>query len=396
MRVFISYPRELQESAKKIEAQLQHRKFDTFLDTEQINPSQAWQLVIENEIKKASVFVILYDSGAAADKTRYFSVEIDHIIGHIKEQLEASQKQIIPVIFHPTTPEDLPHFLEDLQAIKATTNGLTDKGKDLHWIYKVIKEAERLRNIQNERRKQRLTVSLLIAAILILAGIIIFLLSVPRSPDPTLSTAEPKPLEPVPATTSNDPWADSKRTCEELRGIYNLLGSYVYIEEPDIKATSVHGSWEAKNCKRIEKPEGTFILEGGEVTTHQVEIKINNTYVHVEATNKSLSVLTINKGGGLAERRIFFPVDGEHDGIPKIKRPNTTDRFWKEHRNHIERKLEIYERLVLDKHIKAEKDMRCIPTRGKNRDNQEVIASICSHSPNDSSNNYTRVMVKHH
>jgi hypothetical protein len=198
--------------------------------------------------------------------------------------------------------------------------------------------------------------------------------------------------EPVTGKILNGAPAASKTTCEELRGHYNLWGGYTYIEEQGIKATSSNGSWKAQNCKLVAKPEGTYILEGEEETTHEVGIKINDTYELVAlATNKSSSELTIDKDGRLADRRIFFPVDGELHGIPNIKELNTTGKLWKERRSYIEEKLEIYKELVRKRHEAAANNMHCIPTRGKNKDNQEVIASICPSAPN-----YVRVMVKRH
>ena len=44
MLVFISYPREYKESATKLEVELHNRKFDTFLDVEEINFTDIWRV----------------------------------------------------------------------------------------------------------------------------------------------------------------------------------------------------------------------------------------------------------------------------------------------------------------------------------------------------------------
>lgn len=72
MLVFISYLREYKESATKLEVELHNRKFDTFLDVEEINFTDIWRVKIEENIKKSSVFIILYDP-KAANKERFFS-----------------------------------------------------------------------------------------------------------------------------------------------------------------------------------------------------------------------------------------------------------------------------------------------------------------------------------
>lgn len=397
MRIFISYPREFQEYAEKIEAELQNRHFDTFLDRHKINPSQAWTVEIERQIKRSKVYVILYDPAAAADETRYFAVEINHI----RKQLEGSlkpirriifSKHVVPVIFHPTTTKDLPAYLECRQAVEATTNEHTDKRKNTQWIYKVIKGVEKLR-----KEKQIRSFTLTMVAMLFLACIYIFLPSVLRSPPSTLSAAVSNPLKPKPDNAPEDPWEFSQQACKDLKGSYNLLGEYVYIEEPDLKATAVNGRWEATICKRIEEPKGTYILEGKEETTHLVRIKINNTYKQVNATNQSRSEITINKDGRLTDRRIFFLVDGKPKGDPVIDELDPIGTLSKREANHVEAKLKQYKKLVREKHEAAEKHMHCIPARGKNTDNQEVIASICTHNPSSpNSPYYIRAMVRHH
>lgn len=393
MRIFISYPREFAKSAEKIYWELQSRGFlDVFLDSETIHAGDTWKVVLEKQIREASVLIILYDHGAAEDKNRYFCAELERI----KEECKYIEKLIITVLFPPTTRENLPPYLDARQVIASTTKEIDPRSID-----KVIgevqrREAERQGNIQSERRKQTLAFTLLIAAILILTGIVIFRPSGSRSTLPDTSLVHPTTQNLGPANTP-DPWADSQKTCEDLKGSYNLLGEYVYIEEPDLKATAVNGRWEATICKRIAEPKGTYTLEGIEETTHLVRIKINDTYKQVNATNQSRSEITINKDGQLTDRKIFFSVDGKPKGDPVIDELDPIGTLSKREANHVTAKLKRYKKLVREKHEAAEKYMHCIPARGKNTDNQEVIASICKHNPSSpNSLYYIRAMVRHH
>lgn len=359
MLVFISYPRELKEAAAKLEVELRNRKFDTFLDVEEINLTDIWRVKIEEHINKASVFVILYDPNAANQK-RFFLVELERI----KKEREKNVKKIITVIFPPTKKTDLPPYLKCYQVVEAITNGHTDGGNDNYWTDKVIQEIERLRNIQKDGVKQRLKVILPITAIITFAGIVMAALIYPPAKLP-----------------SNTP-VISKATCESLLGNYQLLGSYVYLEEHDIRATSVDGSWKAHSCKSAGK-EGSYVLEGDDTTVHRIEIKIQNTYEHVaNAINKGSSKITIGKDGRLADRRLLFPVDGK----PETTGRELNGKIWRDNTNYIRIKLEEYADLIREKHRIAQRTMRCTSTLGKNENGQDVIASICP--------GYIRVMEK--
>ena len=357
MLVFISYPREFKEAAAKLEVELRNRKFDTFLDVEEINLTDIWRVKIEDNINKASVFVILYDPNAANQK-RFFLVELERI------RRERQSRKIITVIFPPTTPRDLPSFLNCHQLIEGITNGHTNDGNDIYWTDKVIQEIERLRKLQKDAVKYWLKFILPITAIITFAGIVMATLIYPPAKLP-----------------SNTP-VISKATCESLLGNYQLLGSYVYLEEHDIRATSVDGSWKAHSCKSAGK-EGSYVLEGEDTTVHRIEIKIQNTYEHVaNAINKGSSKITIGKDGRLADRRLLFPVDGK----PETTGRELNGKIWRDNTNYIRIKLEEYADLIREKHRLAQRTMRCTSTLGKNENGQDVIASICP--------GYIRVMEK--
>lgn len=144
MRVFIAYPREFAKLAEKLHADLNDRNFQAFLDTENIKLGDRWRLIIEAHIRKASVFIVLYDREAANRKS-YFSVELELIKEEWKRNAETI---IITVLLSPTEPKDLPPHLNNRQLIKAT-----DTGNDDYLINNVAQEIKRLKSIQKRGNK---------------------------------------------------------------------------------------------------------------------------------------------------------------------------------------------------------------------------------------------------
>jgi hypothetical protein len=341
--------------------------------------------------------IILYHHGAASDKSRYFCAELGH---HVKEECKNNGKLIITVLFPPTTPKNLPTYLTARHIIETTTDGI-DHGS----IERVIggvqrweaerqkterqeaerRKAETRRDIQN---KDTSVFSLLIAAIVMLTVIVIYIQSKPPHDSPDTGTESP----------SSDPWAVSKKTCEELLlgKQYDVWGGYTLIEQDHIKATSEAGTWKLKSCEKNWAPAGTYILHGEEKTEQKVEVEINGKYHHVaQAENESRSILIIGKDGGLVDRKIDYEHEGRFNGIPKIDHVGRTEQVWKKHEGDILKALDKYKEHLAALHIKASKNMHCIPTRGKREDNREVIAFTCVIDPSASDwPKYTRVMVK--
>jgi hypothetical protein len=277
MRIFISYPREFEESADKIYWELLSRGFwEVFLDKETLHIGDHWKIEIEKRIREANVFVILYDPGAEKDTTRYFCRELRRIKERIKEQCENIEKLIIPVLFPPTKEKDLPGYLRCNNAIVSAGDGHTMKAIDPSCIDTIIERVERLRKERQEAessrdvhkiRKYTLAFALPIAAILILVGVVKIMQGSP-----------------------------GQEACESLKGKYRLRGSYTYLEVPGIRATSFEGEWTAHNCKKHPEQEGAYELEGSEWTKQKIEVMIENEYQLVAyARNESNSVFTISK-----------------------------------------------------------------------------------------------------
>ena len=78
MLVFISYPREFEVIATRLDAELQDHGIDKFLDRESIHLADPWKLPIESSIKKAGIYIVLYLPEAAVPG-RFFKNEMDRI-----------------------------------------------------------------------------------------------------------------------------------------------------------------------------------------------------------------------------------------------------------------------------------------------------------------------------
>lgn len=369
MRIFISYPREFEESAEKIYWELLSLGFwEVFLDKETLHIGDHWKVEIEKRIREANVFIILYDPGAEKDTKRYFCRELRRIKERIKEQCENIEKLIIPVLFPPTKEKDLPAYLHCRNAIVSAGDGRTMEAIDPSSIDAIIRrveglkkekqDAESSRYVQNKKRlKYMLAFALPIAAILILVGVHRIVQG-----------------------------SSGQETCESLKGKYRLRGSYTYLEVPGIRSTSFDGEWTAHSCKKHPEQEGVYELEGSEWTKQKIEVMIEKEYQLVAyARNESNSVFTISKAGGLVDRKILYPKIEK----PAVEPDDLSKRIWKVYESRIREMLQEYEKYVVEKHRKAHDALHCIPTRGKNGDSQDIIASVCPSDPP-----YVRVMEK--
>lgn len=354
MLIFISYPRELKESAEKLGQELRDRKFRTFLDVEQIDVTDVWKVKIEKKIKEASIFVVLYDP-EAAKQNRYFLVELDLI----KDERKKNEKKIITVIFPPTKSKDLPPDLSNHQFIEATTNGYIDEGSDDYWIHRVIKEAKRIEGIRVALVKELLKKIIFPIFLIILLGVFVniyFKLVIIGE--------------------------SSENVCESLKGSYHQqpYTEYIYIDKEGIKAMSHDGSWTADSCEP-GKQEGEFILKGEEKAAHKVEIKSHCEYKQIAtSTFTYTSEVTIGKDGKLHSRKISYPLGNQPDIQDDID-----DKISKSiDKDDIKQKLDKYRGFLTEK--LRDSTMKCTATMGKNTENLDVLAFICP--------SYIRVMVK--
>src|SRR6476620_7610044 len=107
MFVFVSYPRQYEVVASRLDAQLRDHGIDTFLDKEDLGDGEVWNVRIGESIKRAGIYVVLYSPEAAKPERTFFR-EINRIQRECQRNIN---KKLITVIFPPTKPRELlPYF----------------------------------------------------------------------------------------------------------------------------------------------------------------------------------------------------------------------------------------------------------------------------------------------
>ena len=377
MLVFISYPREFEAVAAALDAELRSRRIDTFLDRKSLNPTDVWRLEIESNIKKATVFVVLY-SPKAAKTSRYFLIETELI----QAACEQSLQRIITVIFNPTKTTDLPEFFQRRQILVSETEGTSRDERDSYWIDQIVQEVERYRRIKiiedEEREKEAKKNNEEIEAIkkkikrrqiiarttLGTAGVIIVSLLYSKSPN------EDPPVV-----------ANGKSLCHSLIGHYALHQKYLFTSGVDIRSIATKATWKATGCEYDERND-IYVLKGEDDTDFDIEFVTNGKYARIAtATFVYPSQVTISKDGKLLGRT-FAPV----------KTPQEVKKFYQDRDGNTLNSPESFIDEKIDEVIairnKTQKDpgaTSCTPLLAE-MGGKVAIAFVC--------HDYTRVMIK--
>lgn len=118
MKIFISYPRKLIEKAELLSGRLYNMRQKHFIDHE-IDPGKSWDKEIKEKIQEHDIYIILFENSDLDPNGYYLKDEL----GAIKRELtENPFKRAIPVIFHPSLPEDMPVFYRGIQGINVEEN----------------------------------------------------------------------------------------------------------------------------------------------------------------------------------------------------------------------------------------------------------------------------------
>jgi hypothetical protein len=358
MLVFISYPRELEVTATRLDAELQDRGIDKFLDREGIHLADPWKLPIEANIKKAGIYIVLYLPEAAVPG-RFFRTEIDRIQVECRNDIK---KKLITVIFPPTKPRDLPPLFGNRQIREADERGESDHESHGYWIDKIIQEVERLNEIErlekiqaNEAQK-KIKWRQIIARITLASagGIIIFLLWGP---------------------------APGESLCNSLVGNYALHQNYVFTEGIDTRSVATNAAWKAIRCEYNPR-QSNYILRGEEDTDFEIEAIINGKYERIATAKYHYnSEVFISKDGTLLGRSFEAVLH------PKDINKNYKDRYgngFNKPDGFIDKKIDE----VIDLRNKKHKELKttpCIPALGTTG-GRVAVAFVCE--------GYTRTMIK--
>jgi hypothetical protein len=104
---FISYSRQDTEAARELVIELEKAGVSVWLDIAEIRPGDRWQSMIQEELRKARVKVVLLTPSSLASQWTYFEVGA----------AVADGKIIIPVLSKDVLPEQVPSLLRNFQWI---------------------------------------------------------------------------------------------------------------------------------------------------------------------------------------------------------------------------------------------------------------------------------------
>ena len=382
MLVFISYPREFRAVAEALDAELKSRRIDTFFDRRQIRPADVWQLEIESYIKNADVFVVLY-SPEAAKPGHFFLIETELI----RDACERSLQRVIPVIFNPTKPDDIPDFFRTRQIVRSETEGTKRDERDKYWIAQIVQEIGRLSAIRKKLKHRQI----IARSALALGAITTVLLSISLVNTKKALTETEEALTDTKEVLNKveekfqvlQGKFDGEKLCRSLIGKYTLHQDYVFVEtlEKDARSTAINATWKAMGCVP-NKRNGDFILEGEDETVFDIQAIINGKYERI-GTAKYIygSEVHIKKDGTLLGRSFEAALDAK-DLKPFYK--DSRGNGFNESKSFIDKKIEEIVRLRNEKH-RIIKTSPCIPMLGETG-GKIAIAFVCG--------GYTRTMVK--
>lgn len=368
MLVFISYPSEYKEVAEALNSELRRRKIDTFYDKREIKPGDDWQKVIEANIKKAYVFVVLY-SPKAATTSNFYLIELQLI----QAACEKSLQRVIPVIFDPTKIIDVPAFYQQHQIIPSETKGIVKENRDNYWIAQISQELGRLRIIrENLYRRQVISRSVMALGVITIALLWNNLVKT-KEELKHISHGDYKDQ----STQAGD------KLCHSLLGKYTLHQNYIFVEthEKDARSTATSATWNATECIP-NKRNGDYILKGEDETDFDIEAIFDGKYGKIAAAKYIYaSEVHLRKDGTLVGRSFDAALDAK-----------TIKKFYKDERGNsfnkpmsfIDKKIEEIIDLRNKKH-RTIKTSPCIPMTGETG-GKIAIAFVCP--------GYTRTMVK--
>lgn len=399
MLVFISYPRELQELAEILDAELSSRKIRTFLDTEHIPLAGYWRLKIEEAIKEADFFIILYSVEAAEDSNRYFSIELKRIESKCKSN---NSTELVTVLFPPAKSESLGPYFWKRQHILATSR---DKNASHQWTEKILLGIERFIELKSvainkQSKKESKLVwpisALLFTLITFLAGSG-FVLSNEKNEKTELQNKLSE-VQSILDNTTNDLNEAKKNllkpplgelVCNSLLGHYELGHEYVFSWDVNSRSIATHDTtWHAVKCIPNDK-DNKYSLKGIDKTFFDVETIIEGKYVRIATVPLTYeSEVHINNLDGRLIDRVFNavipPEEVKKEDIKIYPRGKNKELAKKLSNDFIYSKTDEVLRARYEMH-KRIKSSGCSPMQGY-RGTRTAIAFVCAH--------YTRVMVK--
>ncbi len=106
--VFVSYASKDLEWAREFTAALKEAGVTTWFDTQQIQPGERWQSVIEDALRESRVLIVILSSHSMKSPWTFF--ELGAAI--------ADHKRVVPVLAEDVDVSDLPPLVRQFQFIK--------------------------------------------------------------------------------------------------------------------------------------------------------------------------------------------------------------------------------------------------------------------------------------
>lgn len=373
MFVFVSYPREYEVIASRLDAQLRDHVIDTFLDKEDLDDGAVWNVRIGESIKRAGIYVVLYSPEAAKPERTFFR-EIKRIQTECQRNIS---KKLITIIFPPTKPRDLLPYFSNRQCRIAEAKGEIDHESHSFWIDQVVQDIERfneieklekaqkdleeakkneeIRKIKSQNRPRQIIARITLASA---GGIIIFMLY-------------------------NKPWSpvDGESVCHSLMGSYALHQNYVFNEGVNARSVATNAVWKAANCEYNPRLDG-YILKGEEETDFDIEAIINGKFERIAtARYQYKSEVYIGKDEALLGR-----------SFEAVLHPQNINKSYKDrYGNNFNKPEEFFDKIIkeiIEMRNKKHRELKtspCIPAQGETG-GRITLAFVCS--------GYTRTMVK--
>jgi hypothetical protein len=131
-KVFISYGREDEASARQLYTQLSHRSRTIFFDRESLIPGQLWKSAIIRAIKEADIFIVLLSK--SSNRRGFLNREIKEAVEIVYEQPEA-KPFLIPTRLEPCeVPHSQLHTLQWVDMFPVWDEGIARLNKAINII----------------------------------------------------------------------------------------------------------------------------------------------------------------------------------------------------------------------------------------------------------------------
>ena len=117
MRIFLSFPSELESTADQIAQSLRNRDYDVFFSHDDLPPGDSFDMRVESAISKSDFMVFLI-SPESVTRGRYTLTEM----GFARSKWPNPSMRVLPVMAAPTPLENVPNYLKAVTILEPEGN----------------------------------------------------------------------------------------------------------------------------------------------------------------------------------------------------------------------------------------------------------------------------------